>query len=81
MMPFSFRNILVPVDFSINSEVSINKALEIADNEAATLHLVHVLDHTFFSLSAMKSVKLARSSDWADYLETERMLKTMEGQY
>jgi nucleotide-binding universal stress UspA family protein len=77
-MSFSFKTILVPVDFSINSEVAINKALEIADTEAATLHLVHVLDHTFFSLSAVKSVKLARSNDWIDYIEAERMLKQWE---
>ena len=42
-MPFSFKTILVPVDFSINTEVAINKALEVADKDGATLHLMHVL--------------------------------------
>ncbi len=42
-MPFSFKTILVPVDFSINTEVAINKALEVSDKEGATLHLMHVL--------------------------------------
>lgn len=73
-MPFSFSTILVPVDFSINSELAINKALELADPKAATIHLVHVLDHAFFSLASAKVKKLSRSNDWIDYKEAEKMM-------
>lgn len=45
-MSFSFKTILVPVDFSINTEVAINKALEVADNEGATIHLLYVAGST-----------------------------------
>ena len=37
----SFKNILVPVDFSINTEVALKKAAAIADEEAI-IHLLHV---------------------------------------
>lgn len=40
-MSYSFRKILVPVDFSINTEVALEKALEMAD-KFASLHLLHV---------------------------------------
>lgn len=42
-MSFAFKTILVPVDFSINTEVAIAKAIAIADEADATLHLLHVL--------------------------------------
>ena len=38
----SFKNILVPVDFSINTEVAIKKALEVVDRQTGTIHLLHV---------------------------------------
>ncbi len=38
------QNILVPVDFSKNSEVAIEKACDLAGQSEATVHLVHVLD-------------------------------------
>ncbi|HEU4471185.1 MAG TPA: universal stress protein [Flavisolibacter sp.] len=41
-MPVSFKTILVPVDFSINTEVAIYKALELADTGNAHVHLLHV---------------------------------------
>lgn len=40
-MPESFSNILVPVDFTLNTEVVLQKALELAD-ESSILHLLHV---------------------------------------
>lgn len=42
-MSFSFKTILIPIDFSINSEVAVNRALELAD-PTAHIHLVHVLN-------------------------------------
>ena len=41
-MSFSFKTILVPVDFSINTEVAINKAVEVADKDGANIHLLHI---------------------------------------
>jgi len=40
-MTAAFQNILVPVDFTINTDVAIRKALDICHPEAA-LHLLHV---------------------------------------
>jgi len=38
----SFKNILVPVDFTLNTEVAISKTLELVDKEGAAIHLLHV---------------------------------------
>lgn len=38
----SFKNILVPVDFTLNTEVAINKTLELIDDEGSKIHLLHV---------------------------------------
>jgi nucleotide-binding universal stress UspA family protein len=38
----AFRNILVPVDFTLNTEVAINKSLELIDEEGSAIHLLHV---------------------------------------
>ena len=42
-MQSGFKTILVPVDFSINTEIAVKKALEVADLSDATIHLLHVL--------------------------------------
>jgi nucleotide-binding universal stress UspA family protein len=41
-MFLSFKNILVPVDFSINTEVAVNKAIELIDEGEAIIHLLYV---------------------------------------
>jgi nucleotide-binding universal stress UspA family protein len=41
-MDQSFKTILVPVDFSINTEVAVRKALEVVDKFRGTIHLMHV---------------------------------------
>src|SRR5436190_17528802 len=41
-MFLSFKNILVPVDFSINTEVAVNKAIELIDDGEAIIHLLYV---------------------------------------
>jgi nucleotide-binding universal stress UspA family protein len=38
----SFKSILIPVDFSINTEVAVKKTLEITGSDSATVHLLHV---------------------------------------
>ena len=42
-MSFSFKTILVPVDFSINTVVAVNKAVQVADAHGAVIHLVHLI--------------------------------------
>jgi hypothetical protein len=37
-----FKNILIPVDFSINTEVAVKKSLEIIEPEKSVIHLFHV---------------------------------------
>ncbi|HEX2845153.1 MAG TPA: universal stress protein [Chitinophagaceae bacterium] len=37
-----FNTILVPVDFSVNTEVAVVKALELIEGAAAMIHLLHV---------------------------------------
>lgn len=39
----TFKSILVPVDFTLNTEVAINKALELIDPENSTIHLLHII--------------------------------------
>lgn len=51
-MADSFKNILIPVDFSINTEVAIEKALEMADKNAE-LHLLHINKFRFFRLNGL----------------------------
>ncbi len=43
-MAVSFRNILLPVDFSINTELAVKKALELAVPHDTIIHLLHVVD-------------------------------------
>lgn len=49
-MSASFKNILVPVDFTINTEVAINKAMEVAGKEGSTIHLLYILTHLLHNL-------------------------------
>jgi nucleotide-binding universal stress UspA family protein len=41
-MSTTFHNILVPVDFSINTEVAVKKAIELADPHYSRISLLHV---------------------------------------
>lgn len=48
----TFKNILVPVDFSINTEIAVKKAMELMDELEPAVHLLHVsswlrLNHYF----------------------------------
>ena len=42
-MPIAFNTILIPVDFSLNTEVAVKKAAELAGKEGVELHLLHVV--------------------------------------
>ena len=43
-MSSSFKNILIPVDFSANTEVAVKQAIELACTDGSTLHLLHVIN-------------------------------------
>ncbi len=49
-----FRKILVPVDFTANSENAIRKAMELVDREGSVISLLHVLK-PLFSLNPFSS--------------------------
>jgi nucleotide-binding universal stress UspA family protein len=59
-MAIAFDNILIPVDFSLNTEVAIKKAVGMAGRAEAVLHLLHVIrpgklaEHQFARWSAEK---------------------------
>ena len=53
-----FKNILIPVDLSINTEVAIKKAIDLAD-EGTYLHLLHVQS---YGLTAMAQRFLIKSN-------------------
>ena len=38
-----FKNILIPVDFSVNTEVAVKQAIELACTDGSTIHLLHVI--------------------------------------
>ena len=38
-----FKSILIPVDFSANTEVAVNQAIELACTNGSTIHLLHVI--------------------------------------
>jgi nucleotide-binding universal stress UspA family protein len=42
LMIVSFSKILVPVDFTINTEVAMRKALDLCDKPNAAIHLLHI---------------------------------------
>jgi nucleotide-binding universal stress UspA family protein len=42
-MPGLFKNILIPVDFSVNTEVAVKHAIELTDASGSSIHLLHVV--------------------------------------
>ncbi len=43
----SFKDILIPVDFSINTEVAVGQALDLACPVQSTIHLLHIKQRRF----------------------------------
>lgn len=54
-MPFSFKNILIPVDLTLSSEVAVKKALELAD-KGATINLLHIQKYTLPGLKGKENI-------------------------
>jgi nucleotide-binding universal stress UspA family protein len=42
-MAVTFDKILIPVDFSLNTEIAAKKAMELTGNDSAVIHLLHVI--------------------------------------
>ena len=67
-MPAIFKNILVPVDFSINTQVAVKKCLEIIEPEGTTIHLLHVHTPRWTWRSDLRQILSGRRlSKKADY--------------
>ena len=77
-MNISFKSILVPVDFSINTEVAIKKALVLAQKGTA-IHLVHVLN-SFSNGMPARNLKFFVQKNAGTYLKNaEQKLKEWKG--
>lgn len=85
-MRTSFNTILVPVDFSINTEVAITRALELCENREATVHLLHVaelaparpldfyqyfVNYAFGASSSIKENIDQRLQYWQEYIKAQ----------
>lgn len=69
-MKFAFNNILVPVDFTVNTEVAVAKALALTDPEGAMLHLLHVRLNKVGMAALANEKELAATLDrWQQLLE------------
>lgn len=66
----AFKTILIPVDFSVNTEVAIAKTLALADREDATIYLLHVLQTVPFpNRRAAFAVSREKLEEWKVALE------------
>lgn len=66
----SFKNILVPVDFSLNTEVAINKTLELIDEEGSMIHLLHVNKSGSFKKDMLFDCE-KKLKEWRDTIEDD----------
>ena len=80
-MMLDIKRILVPVDFSANSEVALDYARAMARRFGAALHLVHVCEVPEMANGPMEGY-VFRYSDWGQRLgdEAERRLIKLEKQ-
>ncbi|MEP7376875.1 MAG: universal stress protein [Chitinophagaceae bacterium] len=72
-----FKSILIPVDFSSNTEVAVNQAIELACTSGSTIHLLHVVrPKTLWSVIPV--VNQSRSSLMENYHAKKVMSKLDE---
>jgi nucleotide-binding universal stress UspA family protein len=78
-MSLSFKTILVPVDFSLNTEVGIAKAMEVADKSGALIILYHMLVTGSGSSSNRQALDQAKAAqqleEWKHKIEDSGHLK------
>lgn len=72
-MNVSFQSILIPADFSINTEVAVKKALALAEKGTA-IHLLHVQNHLLYSLPTRNFKYLIKKNAGVYYQEAEYKL-------
>jgi nucleotide-binding universal stress UspA family protein len=78
-----FKNILVPIDFSDNTEVAVRQAIELACTDGATIHLLHVVRpksvwHTLFG-NIQKSLRPDdNSSSESVTIKLQQWIKAIE---
>lgn len=70
MRMHSFKKILVPVDFTVNTEVAINKSLELIDDEDSEIHLLHVKKSTAFKKDAHNDLEI-KLTQWKEAIEDD----------
>jgi nucleotide-binding universal stress UspA family protein len=72
-MEASFNKILLPVDFSINTEVAIKKAMEISQGQPVTIYLLHVIrvPKIFFpeKVESIAADRMQKLSEWKQAIE------------
>jgi len=86
-MSIQFKSILIPVDFSINTEIAVKKALELMEGSGEVIHLVHVisapgaavstrisLEDNVFPASAKGEEIIKRMREWQ-----QSIVETMPG--
>lgn len=70
-MPINFKKILLPVDFSINTEVAVKKTLQLIEAQGSIIYLYHVIGHSLWEsfkknpLFLLKCSKLRNESKQA----------------
>jgi nucleotide-binding universal stress UspA family protein len=62
-MDIRFKDILVPVDFSVNTEIAVKKALELIQDKEGTIHLLYV-NVSFFSGKGKEELAVKRLNEW-----------------
>lgn len=67
----SFKNILVPVDFTRNTEVAVNKTLELIDREEAFVHLLHIKRNGYSFKKEVHEDPEKKLKEWKHTIEEE----------
>ncbi len=75
-MPDYFRRILIPLDFSINTDIAVNKGLELADS-GTTIHLLYVHN---FALPGLTGI-IKKSLNETDEFPVSEMIKKKMSQW
>jgi nucleotide-binding universal stress UspA family protein len=58
-----FKTILIPVDFTVNTECAINKGLEMANPDGFVIHLLHIVKPSFGIIGLGKVLKDEKDID------------------
>jgi len=67
----AFRTILIPVDFSVNTEVAVTKALGLMDKNSAVIYLLHVLHSSPFQASTPSAGCEKKLAQWKQAIEED----------